>query len=55
MTRKYRIILYCVVGITIPLLSYLIYPELGLWEPLSFTLLVVVVGSVYEVINRHKK
>lgn len=54
MTRKYRIILYLVVGLTIPVLSYILYPELGLWEPASFAGLVLVAAIVIEVIYHHQ-
>lgn len=54
MTRKYRIILYLVVGLTIPVLSFIMYPDLGLWEPASFVGLVLVAAIVIEVIYHHQ-
>lgn len=52
MKRKYRLIMYAAVGLTIPLLSWAIYPELGALEPLSFIGLVVLLGGIYEIVNR---
>lgn len=49
MTRKYRLILYAVVGLTVPLLSWIIYPELGALEPLTFIGLVALLGGAYEI------
>lgn len=49
MIRKYRLILYAVVTLTIPVLSYLIYPELGMLEPLSFVGVCLVIFGGYEI------
>lgn len=54
MRRNQRLLIYCIVGIPIPLLSYLLYPELGLFEPLTFLGLVVLVASMIEIIY-HKQ
>ncbi len=54
MNQKTRLFIYCIVGIPIPLLSYLLYPELGLFEPLTFLGLVVLVASLIEIIY-HKQ
>ena len=50
MTQKFRFILYAVVGLTIPVLSWLIYPELGWKEPVSFITIVLVLATVIEVV-----
>lgn len=50
MTRKYRLILYAVVGLTIPVLSYIFYPEYGIKEPASFVGLVLVLATVIETV-----
>lgn len=54
MPRKFRILIYCVVGLTIPVLSQLIYGG-PLWEPLSFVGLVLVIAVGYEVWSARNK
>lgn len=49
MTRKYRLILYATVGLVIPVLSWIMYPELGATEPLAFIALVIILGGIYEI------
>ena len=54
MILKYRILLYCVVGLTIPVLSFILYPQLGLFEPVSFVGLVLVAALVIETVYHHQ-
>lgn len=44
MNQKTRLLIYTIVGVPIPLISYIMYPELGLFEPLAFLGLVVVLA-----------
>jgi hypothetical protein len=55
MKIKTRLIIYAVVGLPIPVISYFMFPQLGVWEPLSFVGLVVVLASVIEIVYAKKK
>jgi hypothetical protein len=50
MSKKMRFLIYAVVGLPIPVISYFMFPELGFWEPVSFVLLVMVVAAIVEVV-----
>jgi hypothetical protein len=49
MKRKYRLIVYATVGLVIPVLSWIMFPELGAREPLAFIALVIILGGIYEI------
>lgn len=55
MKRKYRLIIYAVVALAIPVTSQLLFPNEPLWEPISFAALVGVLAGVYEVYSARKK
>jgi len=55
MTFKYRLLIYAVVGLTIPLLSWILYPEYGWKEPVFFMAGVAVLMTGYEVIIHYRK
>jgi hypothetical protein len=55
MSKKMRFLIYAIVGLPIPVISYFMFPELGFWEPVSFVLLVMTLATVYEVRLAAKK
>jgi hypothetical protein len=55
MSKKMRFLIYAVVGLPIPIISYFMFQELGFWEPVSFVLLVMTLATVYEVRLAAKK
>ena len=50
MKRPQRLAIYAAVGLPIPILSYILYPELGIATPLAFIGLVTVLATIIEVV-----
>ena len=50
MKQSRRLIIYSIVGLPIPILSYILYPELGIGTPLVFTGLVTVLATIIEIV-----